>query len=685
MRSLNKAITSGVLLCLLSLGGGVALGGPQKPPPKYDTWLTQDVADIITDKEREVFLELGTGAGRELFVEAFWRQRDPIPETPVNEFREEHYRRIQYANANFGKGTSKPGRKTDRGKIYIILGKPVNIVSFGSESSHLVPIEIWFYQRDFGGGLPSAFYVAFFQEDGFGDYILYSPLRHGPKKLLESYDGDPDRAVNMLMRIDRELAYLSRSLIPGNTAVTDTRPALQSEMLLDKIASYPQRTANDAYAAKLLKYSSLIEVDHSVNYVGNSNLVKVLRERDGRLFIHYAVEPDRLSVGSADGKYFVHLEVFGKISDSRERTVLQFQKDVNLDLGRDQLAEMKAKRFSFQDAFPLIEGSFRFDLLLKNPVSKEFTSFESSLILPIEKALPELSPLVLSSRVTREADSGSAFRPFRMGGIQTYPAAGRVFTTSDRLIIGFNLHGADDIARETYGLDIVFSREDKDVQAYRKKLAELGRSGTGYYEEFPLDALEPGIYRVEISLLDGGSATIGSSKEDFEVRAQPSPPAYWSLCAIIPPLDDPTYSHILGMELLNLDRQDEAKSLLEEACRRRPGSLEFALTLGQAYYRAGNFPEVQGLYSRFLDQAGEHSDIYDLLGRSSFRLNEPGKAIYFFKKYLGRFGANLEVLNMLAECFRETGRIEEARAAWTKSLEMEPNQESVKKMLATVQ
>ena len=685
MRLLRKAITFGLLSCLPSLAAAGIPGGFQSVPLQYDPWLTEDVANIITEKEKDVFLKLGTNAERELFIEAFWRQRDPIPETPENEFKEEHYRRIQYANANFGKGTSRSGRKTDRGKIYIILGKPGNVVSYGSESSHLVPIEVWFYHQDFKAGLPSTFYVVFFQEEGLGDYILYSPLRHGPKKLLESYDGDPDRAVDILTRIDRELAYLSRSLIPGNTAVYDSKPDLQSEMLLNKIASYPQRTANDAYAEKLLKYKSLVEVDHSVNYVGNASLVKVLREQDGRLYVHYAVEPDKLSIGSVNGKYFVRLEVFGKISDSREKAVFQFQKNVTMDLSPDQVAEMKAKRFSFQDAFPLIEGRFRFDLLIKNPVSKEFTSFETSLFLPAEKTVPELSPLVLSPRLSREAESGPSFRPFRMGDIQTYPAAGRAFTKNDKLIISFKLHGADEALRETYGLNFVFSREDKVVRDHNKRLADLGRSGSSYYEEISLDAFEPGIYRVAVSLLDGNSGIIGSSREDFEISVQPASPAFWSLCAIIPPLDDPYYSHILGTELLNLDRLDEAKGLLEEAYRKRPESLEFALTLGQAYFRAGNLQGIQTLYSRFLNQAGEHPDIYDLLGRSSFLQNEHGKAIYFFKKYLARFGTNLEILNMLAECFWETGQIEEARAAWVKSLELEPNQENVKKKLGAVQ
>jgi len=94
-------------------------------PPKYKKWIEEEVVYIITPKEREVFYQLETDAQRDRFIEEFWRQRDPTPGTPRNEFKEEHYRRIEYANKWFGRGTPIPGWKTDRGRVYIILGEPI--------------------------------------------------------------------------------------------------------------------------------------------------------------------------------------------------------------------------------------------------------------------------------------------------------------------------------------------------------------------------------------------------------------------------------------------------------------------------------------------------------------------------------------------------------------------------------
>ena len=80
------------------------------------------MAYIITDAERTAFRNLQSEAERQKFIEQFWERRDPIPGTIENEFKEEHYRRIGYANARFGSRTGIPGWKTDRGRIYIKYG-----------------------------------------------------------------------------------------------------------------------------------------------------------------------------------------------------------------------------------------------------------------------------------------------------------------------------------------------------------------------------------------------------------------------------------------------------------------------------------------------------------------------------------------------------------------------------------
>ena len=100
------------------------------PPENYKKWIEEEVAYIITSKEKSVFLQLKTDRERDIFIEAFWKQRDPTSGTARNEFKEEHYRRVSYANEYFGRGTPRPGWKTDQGRIYIVLGKPNSIETY---------------------------------------------------------------------------------------------------------------------------------------------------------------------------------------------------------------------------------------------------------------------------------------------------------------------------------------------------------------------------------------------------------------------------------------------------------------------------------------------------------------------------------------------------------------------------
>src|ERR1700737_3690146 len=114
----------------------------------YRKWLDEDVRWIITDEEKSAFMQLSNDEERDQFIEAFWQRRDPTPDTEENEYKEEHYQRIAYANEHFAAGV--PGWKTDRGRMYIVFGKPDEIDSHPSGGSYQRPMEE-------GGGETSTF------------------------------------------------------------------------------------------------------------------------------------------------------------------------------------------------------------------------------------------------------------------------------------------------------------------------------------------------------------------------------------------------------------------------------------------------------------------------------------------------------------------------------------------------
>jgi len=119
----TSLIFLGAILCLGSYSQSQSVGRRETP---YEHWLIEDAAYIITDHEAAQYTFLKTDADRNQFITEFWLRRDPTPGTVVNEYKEEHYRRLAYANEHFAEG--KPGWKTDRGRIYIVDGPPDHVI-----------------------------------------------------------------------------------------------------------------------------------------------------------------------------------------------------------------------------------------------------------------------------------------------------------------------------------------------------------------------------------------------------------------------------------------------------------------------------------------------------------------------------------------------------------------------------
>ena len=146
----------------------------------YKDWLEKDVTYVITDEERKAFKKLATDDERERFIEEFWRRRDPDPDTDENEFKEEYYERIAYANEHFASGM--PGWKSDRGRIWIMYGKPDERETHpmggnydrpsyeGGGSTTTYPFEIWFYR--YLAGVGSGVEIEFVDPTGSGEYRI---------------------------------------------------------------------------------------------------------------------------------------------------------------------------------------------------------------------------------------------------------------------------------------------------------------------------------------------------------------------------------------------------------------------------------------------------------------------------------------------------------------------------------
>ncbi len=675
--------------CLILLGLGCLCSSTLQAgadlPPRYQQWLEEEVVYIITRTEKDVFLKLSSDKERDLFIEAFWKHRDPNPATPENEFKTEHFRRINYANHFFGRQGPRPGWRTDRGRIYIILGEPNDIQRFEGKTQ-TYPAEVWFYQDKTNLGLPPGFHIVFFQEGGIGESKLYSPAADGPQALLTGQDFDSAdymAAYTKLRELEPSLADVSLSLVPGEESAAIGRPSLASDLLIQRVETTPERQVEEKYARKFLEYKDIVEVEYTANYMDSESLVKVIKDPSGLYFVHFAIEPARLSVGQFEKKYYTTLKLNGSVTTPEGKPVYQFERTISIDLDEEKLAGASRQPLNIHDMFPLVPGKYRLSLLLKNEVSKEFSSLEQTIGIPAEDARVQMTSLILGYKVTKPEGNPATLKPFRFGAFQVYCQPNRVFLSKDSLSLAFQIHGLPAEARGKAELRFMFLKNDQEFRSFTRKAAEY--SGLpDVLEGVALGDFPPAHYRVLVSLVVDGAEVV-SAGDEFDVTPLTAVGRPWFYSKILPASSDPIYDYLVGTQLYNVGQVDEAVMRLERASRSRPDSEEFALNLAQAYMARGDAEKTVPLLQPFFKpDKPPHYEAYLLQGRAYQELGNWDRAIEMFDGAISHYGINTTLLNAAGECYFEKGDLKAALVAWDKSLELSPDQPVIRKRVETL-
>jgi GWxTD domain-containing protein len=670
-------------------------------PEEYEKWLKEDVAYIITPTEKDVFLKLETNKDRDLFIDEFWRQRDPTPGTPGNELKEEHYNRIQFANERFGPLSPLKGWQTDRGKTYIVLGSPYHVEKFHTIETY--PIELWYYHGDPKLGQPPVFRLLFFRRGGGGEYELYSPMSDGPKDLVHFVLNDPDQKTiltqDILMgttrerfdstvdALDREaykilknqvsfeLAAAAFSNFPGRDGPQNRLP---SEIMVQQMETLPHRNVQDDYAYEFLEHKAVVEVSYSVHFMGNQNLVNVIQDPTGLFFVNYTIVPDSLSVDFFQDKYFTNLRLSLRVTNPEGQTIFQRERNVPLELREKELKIIGERPFHLCDSFPLILGQYKLNLLLENTVTKEFTSFERDIYVPDPDYL-NMSLPILSRLVHKGLPQGQAVRAYQIGDVQIYPSLQSVFHVKDTLYVFFQIFGMSFQQQEKGMLEFIFLRGEKAFRTVRKKVSEY-TNARDYLEEFSLEDFSDGQYTLKVALLDKEGNELLQAKRDFSVSRQPQLGS-WYVAQTNPPVEDPFYHFARGNQLLNKREMGKAVDELKKAHEGRPESLEYALSYGRALMIAENFKEVINALTPYAAAGYKKFELFYYLGEAAKRIGETEAAIGYYQKAITQKGNVVEVLNSIGSCYRELGNTEEALLAWEKSLEVSPDQEKIKKIV----
>ncbi len=351
----------------------------------YKKWLDEDVAWIISDEERRAFKQLSNDEERDQFIEAFWQRRDPTPDTEENEFKEEHYRRIEYANEHYAAGIA--GWRTDRGRIYIMYGAPDEIsgnpgggaydrpIEEGGGSTSTYPFEDWRYRYIEGVG--QEVIIEFVDKCQCGEFHM--TLDRGEKDALLY---TPNAGLTLYEGMG--LASKTSRLDQGGLETLGVGPstASQNAKEFDRLTQYAKLQAPPP-----VKFKDLEEVvSHkiSVNLMPFDVLADFVRVTSDTVLVPVTIQIKNRDITfvNKDGVQRGTVNIFGRVSTLTGRVAQTFEDTVQADIPAELLAKAAENSQVYWKALPLRPGRYRFDIVVKDVNGDRVGSWSKGIQVP---------------------------------------------------------------------------------------------------------------------------------------------------------------------------------------------------------------------------------------------------------------------------------------------------------------
>jgi GWxTD domain-containing protein len=493
----------------------------------YKTWLNEDVVYIITPDERKAFLQLETNEEREQFIESFWLRRSSNPDLPDNDFKEEHYRRIAYANEHFASGI--PGWKTDRGRIYIIWGPPDEIESHptggtwdrpmeeGGGSTTTYPWETWRYR--YLEGIQENVILEFVDPTSSGEYHLTmdpsekDALLHVPGaglSLLES------------MGLSSKACRFTRSDGTNMPVALGGTPASLEEFNRLELYAKVQRPPEVKYKDLEAIVTSRMVRD-SLKFQYRTDFLKVTSDTV-LVPISVQIPNNQLSFKGKEGVHSAELNIFGRVSTLTDKVVQTFEDPVIKDYP-DSLFNIAVKQQSiYQKSLPLRPGLYRLDIVVKDVNSGNVGAINTRLAVPrYDEEKLEASTLILADQIERVPAKQIGTGQFVLGSSKVRPKLDASFTPADKMGIYlqvYNLKPDEKTHKSDASFVYTVKRGDEQVMQFKETSADMKQTGEQVTIErlLPLATLAPGKYTLEVSATDKLAQTTISRSADFSIK-----------------------------------------------------------------------------------------------------------------------------------------------------------------------
>ena len=532
----------GVSALALSLASGVVFAQDKDKPAEdvsdrarnvkpelkeaYKRWLNTDVAYIITKEEKRAFQALQTDEERENFIENFWRRRDPNPDTEENEYREEYYERIAYANQHFTSGI--PGWKTDRGRIYIAWGKPDSIESRpsggaydrpsweGGGSTTTYPFEIWFYRHldNVGDGIE----IEFVDPTGTGEYRIARNANEKDALLMVPGAGlTTAESLGLSDKGDRIGGYNGAS---GTNFMREQDTPFRRLEIITALQRPPQ-----------VKFSDLAGVAGGDSGVLDNNplpfdlRVDFFRQSEDRVIATFTVQADNreLQFKDAGGLQEAKLNIFGRITAVSGKRSGIFEDSVTTNATTEELIELRDRRSVYQKAVALTPGTYKVDVVVRDVGTGNRGIVSQGFTVPRydDKKL-STSTLILAAklRTTTERDIGSAFV---IGNAKVIPNLSGRYKQGQELGVYMQVYNAgidQTTLRPAVDVEYVLEREGKEVLRQAEDWSGLSDSGQRLTlaRLLPTDRMPLGDYELKVITKDRVGGQIIENKGKFTIE-----------------------------------------------------------------------------------------------------------------------------------------------------------------------
>jgi GWxTD domain-containing protein len=477
----------------------------------YRKWLNEDVLYVITDEERQAFKRLATDEEREQFIEGFWLRRDPTPDTQENEFKEEHYRRIAYANERFASGI--PGWKTDRGRIYITFGPPDENESHPSGGTYERPFEE-------GGGTTSTFPFEKWRYrwiEGIGSDIIIEfvdPTMTGEYRMTM----DPSEKDALMMVPNAGLTLIEQmglaskadrfSRTDGTRLGTGTNPLPMRMNQFERLQQFAMLQKPPKVKFK--------DLEAAVNSTIKFNLLPIrvradfMRMTSSSIQTNITIQMDKkdLQFQNKEGVAKAAVNIYARITSMSRRVVNVFEDVVTSDVPSEMLEAASKGSSIYQKAVPLPPGTYRLNVVVKDVYGGNMNNYEMALSVPrMEDDQFAHSSVVLADLIEKVPTRSIGAGQFVIGTTKVRPRVTESFSRDEKMGIYMKLYNfeADEKTRKPNGevvYEVMKAGSNEKIFEFTEEIKDASPTEVTIEKLLPLKSLAPGQYELKMKVTD---------------------------------------------------------------------------------------------------------------------------------------------------------------------------------------